>query len=166
MWLRLQQINKKQQPNQTKSEEIAFSKLWLARATVCGAFFCRMQFKHTLGLQDFMNRTENQEQSWGKKTGRGKRGNEIEAWERTGDGGEKRWERGDDNLRGKIEVEIGEWGNERESKTSQPMSNRLCKMYCMDDGLWCIHTRHYKVQSMLTSPWKLFSKGATCFRKS
>lgn len=49
-------------------------------------FFCRMQFKHTLGLQDFMNRTENQEQSRAKKRGRGKRGNEIVARERTGDG--------------------------------------------------------------------------------
>lgn len=61
----------------------------------CGAFFfflCRMQFKHTLGLQDFMNRTENQEQSRAKKRERGKRGNEIVARERRGDGEEKRKE--------------------------------------------------------------------------
>lgn len=36
---------------------------------LCGAFFSRMQFKHTLGLQDFMNRIENQEQSGVKKDG-------------------------------------------------------------------------------------------------
>lgn len=37
-----------------------------------------MQFKHTLGQQDFMSRTENQEQS-GERRERGKRGNEIAA---------------------------------------------------------------------------------------
>lgn len=36
-----------------------------------------------------MNRTENQEQSRAKKRGRGKRGNEIVARERTGDGRER-----------------------------------------------------------------------------
>lgn len=41
-----------------------------------------MQFKHILGLQDFMNRTENQEQSRAKKGARGKKGNEIVAEER------------------------------------------------------------------------------------
>lgn len=40
-----------------------------------------------------MNRTENQEQSRAKKRGRGKRGNEIVARERTGDGKERRGER-------------------------------------------------------------------------
>lgn len=62
---------------QTKSEEIALGELWLARARVLWClffFFCRMQFKHTLGQQDFMNRTENQEQSRAKKRGRGKKG--------------------------------------------------------------------------------------------
>lgn len=57
----------------------------------CGAFFCRMQFKHTLRLQDFMSRTENQEQSRVKRE-RGKRGNEIVAREREGVGREK-WTR-------------------------------------------------------------------------
>lgn len=40
---------------------------------------CRMQFKHTPGQQDFMSRTENQEQSTEKEGERGKRGNEIAA---------------------------------------------------------------------------------------
>lgn len=71
-----------------------------------------------------MNRTENQEQSRAKKRGRGKRGNEIVARERTGDGrkrkegegGKEKRERGDD-LRGKTKGEKVELGIERGSKS-------------------------------------------------
>ena len=150
-WLMIHQINEKKTANnptescrQTKSEEIAFGELWLARAGVLWCFFfCRMQFKHTLGLQDFMNRTENQEQSRAERrkgSERGKRGNEIVARERKGDGGEKRREREDD-LRGRPKWKKGEKGTERGSKTSQRMSNGLLKMHCWN-ACWSIPCQH------------------------
>ena len=102
-----------------------------------------MQFKHTLGLQDFMNRTENQEQSRAERrkgSERGKRGNEIVARERKGDGGEKRREREND-LRGRPKWKKGEKGTERGSKTSQRMSNGLLKMHCWN-ACWSIPCQH------------------------
>lgn len=97
-------------------------------------FFCRMQFKHTLGLQDFMNRTENQEQSRAKKRGRGKRGNEIVAreknrrWRR-----EKRGERRDDDLRGKTKAEKGEKGAPREgARPVNECQTGFMKMHCLN----------------------------------
>lgn len=112
-------------------------------------FCCRMQFKHTLGLQDFMNRRENQEQRRARKRGRGKRGNEIVARERTGEGR-------DDNLRGKTKVET-------ERRSQREGANGLHEMHAVLEHVH--HNVNLKPQ-LLTSPWKLLSKGATCFLKS
>ncbi|TNN80385.1 hypothetical protein EYF80_009409 [Liparis tanakae] len=112
-----------------------------------GCVTVQMQFKHTLGLQDFMNRTENQEQRRARKRGRGKRGNEIVARERTGEGR-------DDNLRGKTKVET-------ERRSRREGANGLRETHAELEH----HIVNLKPQ-LLTSPWKLLSRGATCFLKS
>ena len=133
----------------------------------CLFFCCRMQFKHTLGLQDFMNRTENQEQSRAKKRGRGKRGNEIVVRERTGDGREKRGEREEMT----IKEERPRRNKERTAlnEGTRPLNECqtgfiTCKDKCC--ARVCVSTSVSIGISTLTSPWKLLSKGATCFRKS
>lgn len=86
-----------------------------------------------------MNRTENQEQSRAKKRGRGKRGNEIVARERTGDGGEKRGEgrsEGEDDLREKTRAENGEEGSERER--ARPVNERQTGFIKCIVGMLCL----------------------------
>lgn len=136
-WLMIHQINEKTANNptescrQTKSEEIAFGELWLAGAGVLWCFFfagCNLNtpsgYRTSWIGQKIKSRAERR-----KGSERGKRGNEIVARERKGDGGEKRGEREDD-LRGRPKWKKGEKGTERGSKTSQWMSNGLLKMHC------------------------------------
>lgn len=56
-----------------------------------------MQFKHTLGQQDFMSRTENQEQS-AEKEGERKEGKWDSGEESEGDGGGRRVAAGENTI--------------------------------------------------------------------
>lgn len=105
-----------------------------------------------------MNRTENQEQSRAKKRGRGKRGNEIVAREKEQEMAERREERR------RSEREEKTIQEEKKAEKSRRAQRPAFKMRFLNDVLKQVCL--YKFPITLTSPWKLLSKGATCFRKS
>lgn len=163
---------------QTKSEEIALGELWLARARVLWClffFFAGCNLNTPSGNRTSWIGQKIKSRAEQRKEGEERRGNEIVARKRTGDGEVKR---------GKREVREKRWWlktkvKKRKRKKGTARGSKLAVNECQTGFIKCIiwllcleHVMDIAVSIIisknnpLTSPWKLLSKGATCFRKS